>query len=130
MPRRRVPIRQSELVKRFAERLRELRQSRGITQADLARKATITASYVSRLEGGKVAPGIDMVERLASVLATSVTDLLPTNPPPDPLPVLQEQAKEMLNTLLDKGGREVFLRLNPFLAFLVEAATKRSSNKS
>jgi transcriptional regulator with XRE-family HTH domain len=125
MPRRRVPIRQSELVRRFAARLRQLRNSRGMTQADLARKASVTPSYVSRLEGAKVAPGIDMIERLAVVLGVLPADLLPTDDSPDPLPILKDQAKEMLATLLERGDREAFFRLNPFLALLVEAATKR-----
>lgn len=125
MPRRRVPIRQSELVRRFAERLREVRQSRGMTQVDLARKANVTPSYLSRLEGGKVAPGIDMVERLAGVLGITPAELLPHGDFPDPLPVLKEQAREMTETLFEKGDQETFRKLNPLLALLVEAATKR-----
>jgi transcriptional regulator with XRE-family HTH domain len=96
-----------------------------MTQADLARKASVTPSYVSRLEGAKVAPGIDMIERLAVVLGVLPADLLPTDDSPDPLPILKDQAKEMLATLLERGDREAFFRLNPFLALLVEAATKR-----
>jgi transcriptional regulator with XRE-family HTH domain len=101
-----------------------------MTQADLARRASVTPAYVSRLEGAKVAPGIDMVERLAAVLGTSPADLLPSEAAPDPLPVLMDQAKEMLDTLLDTGDRECFLRLNPFLALLVEAVTKRRHGRS
>jgi len=75
------------------------------------------------------APGIDLVGRLARVLGDSVTDLLPPTAPPDPLPVLKDQAQKLLETLLDRGDRDTFLRLNPFLALLVEAATKRGSEK-
>jgi transcriptional regulator with XRE-family HTH domain len=102
-----------------------LRQSSGFTQAELARAANVTSSYVSRLEGGRIAPGIDLVDRFAEALGTSVTDLLPPSAPRDPLPVLKQRAQEMLDTLLDKGDREVFLRLNPFLSLLVEVATRR-----
>jgi hypothetical protein len=89
----------------------------------ISTQASVTASYLPRL----VAPGIDMVERLASVLGTTSTDLLPTSAPPDPLPVLKDQAKRMLDTLLAHGNRDIFLRLNPFLALLVEVATKRGT---
>src|SRR5438874_10944123 len=99
MARRRVPIRQSELVRRFAARLREVRQSRGMTQTDLARRASVTASYLSRLEGGRVAPGIDMVERIAAALGTTVADLLPEGDAPDQLPVLRDQARQLLAAL-------------------------------
>lgn len=125
MPRRKVPIRQSELVQRFAARLREVRLLRGLTQAELSRTAQVTVSYISRLEGGRVAPGIDMVERVAAALGTAVNDLLPTSESPDPLPVLKGQAERMLGTLLEQGDRATFLRLNPLLALLVEDATRR-----
>jgi transcriptional regulator with XRE-family HTH domain len=125
MARRRVPIRQSGLVRRFATRLRELRQARGMTQDDLANKASVTTSYLSRLESGKVAPGIDMVERIASALGTTVAELLPEGTAPDPLPILREQAKRLLETLVRDGEVEDFLRLNPVLVLVQEAALRR-----
>ena len=50
--------RRPEIVRLFAARLREVRHSRGMTQADLARRAHVTTSYVGRLESGGAAPGI------------------------------------------------------------------------
>jgi transcriptional regulator with XRE-family HTH domain len=125
MARRRVPIRQSELVRRFADRLREVRTARGMTQAGLADLAQVTASYVSRLEAGRVAPGIDLVERVAAALGTTVADLLPAAAPPDPLPVLREQAARLMAALVREGDAEAFARLNPILALVVEAAARR-----
>ncbi len=52
-------------------------------------------------------------------------DLLPSKGPAEPLPVLREQAEGLFGALLEKGDRETFLRLNPLLALLVEAAGKR-----
>jgi hypothetical protein len=51
--------------------------------------------------------------------------LLPSAAPPEPLPVLREQAVRLFGALLEKGDREAFLWLNPLLAPLVEAASKR-----
>jgi len=127
--RRKVQIIHAEIVRLFAQRLREVRISQGMTQLELARLSEVTVTYVSRLESAGAAPGIDLVARLAGALGTTITDLLPTAVPPDPLPGLKEQALRMLNTLLEKGDRETFLRLNPFLALLVEASSKRSSDK-
>ena len=45
--------------------------------------------------------------------------------PPEPLPALRAQAERLFGTLLEKGDRETLLRLNPFLALLVEMAGKR-----
>jgi hypothetical protein len=65
------------------------------------------------------------VERLAGAVAATVIDLLPAPANVDPLPVLKEQANRMLSTLLDRGDPEAFIRLNPILALLVEAASRR-----
>lgn len=125
MARRRVPIRQSDLVRRFAARVREVRLARGMTQADLARRAQVTVAYVSRLEGGRVPPGIDLVERLAAALGTAAADLLPADAPADPLPVLRDQAQRMLGELVRVGDRDAFARLNPILSLILEAAARR-----
>ena len=59
MPSRKRPIQQAEVVKRFARRLREVRLSRGMTQAALARQAHVTVSYMWRLESGGAVYPID-----------------------------------------------------------------------
>jgi transcriptional regulator with XRE-family HTH domain len=124
MPSRRAKKR-AEVVRLFADRLRELRRSRGMTQAELARYAEVSVTHLSELENGEIAPGIDLVDRLARALGTALTDLLPSAAPPEPLQVLRGQAERLFATLLEKGDRETFLRLNPLLALLVEAASKR-----
>jgi transcriptional regulator with XRE-family HTH domain len=96
----------------------------------VARQAEVTPTYISRLESAGAAPGIDLVARLATALGTTATDLLPTTVPPDPLPVLKEQASQLLAALLNVGDSETFQQLNPFLALLVEASGKRGSNKT
>jgi transcriptional regulator with XRE-family HTH domain len=122
---RRVPIVHDPVVRLFADRLRSVRVARGMTQAELGQQAQVTATYVSRLESAKAAPGIDLVARLAAALGTTVTDLMPAAAPPDPLPVLKAQAQRLLAALLQTGDGEAFQQLNPFLALLVEAVGKR-----
>src|SRR5581483_8141416 len=73
--------RQDEIVGRFAARLREVRLARGMTQAELAAVAKVTETYITRLEAGRAAPGIDLVNRLAKGLSTTVADLLPQDDP-------------------------------------------------
>jgi transcriptional regulator with XRE-family HTH domain len=124
MPSRRAKKR-AEVVRLFAARLRELRRSRGMTQAELARRADVSVTHLSELENAEIAPGIDLVDRLARALGAALADLLPSGAPPEPLLVLREQAERLFGALLEKGDRETFLRLNPLLALLVEAAGKR-----
>lgn len=123
MARRR--IHHAEIVQFFAERLREVRRSQNITQAELARRASVPSSYISDLEKAKSAPGIDLVDRLAKALGTSVMDLLPGAAPPQTPEDLQEQAKLLLGDLLQTADRDVLRAVNVLLALLRELSTKR-----
>ena len=125
MAKRKTRVRQAEIVGLFASRLRELRLSRGLTQAELARQAHVTVSYIWRLETGGAAPGIDLVDRLARALGTSPTDLLPATAPADALPILRQQAEKLLETILQTADRETLLMLNPMLACVAESLARR-----
>lgn len=119
------PIDHAEIVQNFAARLREVRCSRGLTQAELARAARITASYVWRLESAGAAPGIDLVARLAAALGTNVHDLLPATESPETIGVLQERATTLFDGLIKTADRETLLMLCPLLARLGESPTRK-----
>ncbi len=121
MARKREHIRHDPVVRRFAERLRELRRGRGMTQADLAERARVTATYVGRLENAGAAPGIDLVARLAAALGVGPAELLPTADPPDPDELLRAQARRLFDRLLPVADRGTLQLLVPFLARLGEA---------
>jgi transcriptional regulator with XRE-family HTH domain len=53
-------IQHAKIVGLFAARLRELRHSRGLTQATLARQAHVTTSYVGRSESGGQPPALTL----------------------------------------------------------------------
>lgn len=120
MPREKKKIAHDPIVARFGQRLREVRASRGMTQADLAEQAEVTTSYITRLENGTSAPGIDLVARLATALGTTPSDLLPTTTPPDDLAVLRQRAEMLLGTVLQTESRETLALVNQFLARLIE----------
>lgn len=124
MAKRKRRIDHSEIVGLFAAKLREMRHSRGLTQADLGRAAHVTTSYIGRLESGGAAPGIDLVDRLAKALGATGQDLLPTTPSPDTLAVLREQAQRLFASLLQASDRETLLMLNPLLARLNESMNR------
>lgn len=56
--------------------LRVWREHRGLTQADLAAAASLTASYVSQIEAGRKSPTVDVYRALAAALGVTVDDLL------------------------------------------------------
>jgi transcriptional regulator with XRE-family HTH domain len=126
MPRRpKVQIQHAEIVRVFADRLREVRRARNVTQAELARRAGVPASYVSDLEKAKAAPGIDLVDRLAKALETSVADLLSAAPPPETEAQLRDRLKRLFDELLRKSDRDVLATLDALLALLRELSTRR-----
>src|SRR6478736_8270962 len=61
---------------RVRRRLRELRQQRGLTLEDVASRAGIDVSTLSRLESGKRRLALDHLPRLAAALSVSTDELL------------------------------------------------------
>jgi len=60
----------------FQSRLRQIRESRGLTQADLAKKARLQAAAVSHFETGQRSPSFENLRKLSDALNVSVDFLL------------------------------------------------------
>jgi transcriptional regulator with XRE-family HTH domain len=69
---------------RVRQRLRELRGERGLTLADVAERAGIDVSTLSRLECGKRRLALDHIPALAAALGVSTDELLGSRPRQDP----------------------------------------------
>jgi transcriptional regulator with XRE-family HTH domain len=62
---------------KMARTLRGLRESRGLTQVQLAKKARISQAYVAKLESGaRKSLSLPAIKRLAKALGVPVTELL------------------------------------------------------
>lgn len=55
-----------------------------MTQADLATRADIANETVSRIERGRMTPSVEIAERLAGALQTTVSDLRVRKPVKEP----------------------------------------------
>lgn len=55
----------------FAERLRSLREARGLTQDDIARGLDVSRPTVSSWESGKIYPRLQRLDKLAALLGTT-----------------------------------------------------------
>jgi len=62
--------------KRFAMRLKQLREARGLTQEALAKKAGISRAYLARLEIGMHDPHLSRLRALAKALGVKVAALV------------------------------------------------------
>ena len=69
---------------RVRRRLRELRSERGLTLQQVAERANIDVSTLSRLESGKRRLALDHLPALAAALEVSADDLLGPSPQQDP----------------------------------------------
>lgn len=69
---------------RVRRRLRELRSEQGLTLAQVAARASIDISTLSRLESGKRRLALDHIPALAGALGVTADDLLGAPAAPDP----------------------------------------------
>jgi transcriptional regulator with XRE-family HTH domain len=60
----------------LALNLRKPRHAQGLSQEELADRAKIDRTYVSALERSTYGAGIDVIERLASVLGVEAAELI------------------------------------------------------
>ena len=63
----------------IGRKLRELREQRHLTQQEMAGKAGVPRTYISRIENARLLPGPVMLLRIADALSVTILDLLPQN---------------------------------------------------
>ena len=64
----------------FAQRLRQIRQIKGLSQEELADMAGLHRTYVGSVERSERNVSIDNMERLANALEVDITELLRKEP--------------------------------------------------
>ncbi|PZF72583.1 helix-turn-helix domain-containing protein [Taibaiella soli] len=68
---------EKKLLKKIAQRIKEIRLSKGITQQELAAAIDYEKSNMSRMESGTVNLRIATLYKVAEALEVPVSDLLP-----------------------------------------------------
>ncbi|MBS3764920.1 helix-turn-helix transcriptional regulator [Candidatus Bipolaricaulota bacterium] len=69
----------STIRKRFAARLKELREERGISRQELCRKAGFHRTYIGKIERGEKSPSLEAIEIIAEELDVSIVKLFDFN---------------------------------------------------
>lgn len=64
--------------------IRKRRLQLGLTQADLASMTNIADETVSRIERGRMVPSVEIAERIAAALLTTLGELRAKKPPKEP----------------------------------------------
>ncbi len=67
----------AEFTKRLAQRLKDLRRAKGISQEQLAHDAELYRTYVNHLETGRYSPSAYVIYKIAKVLKIKPTDIIP-----------------------------------------------------
>jgi transcriptional regulator with XRE-family HTH domain len=91
-------------------RIREIREAKGVSQAELARRANVTPSALNKVEMGKRGLDQQWMDRLAEALDVAPADLLPDHMNPDRL-VGPEQALITLFRAADETQRQQLLAI-------------------
>jgi transcriptional regulator with XRE-family HTH domain len=60
----------------LGNKLRRMRQARGLTAVELAKRARVTTGFISQLEHSQTVPALHTLQRIATVLGVSVTYFL------------------------------------------------------
>lgn len=70
-----INIKDQELIRRFGQQVRQLRQERNLSQEELAYRAGIELSQVGRIERGEINTTISTANALATALDISLISL-------------------------------------------------------
>jgi transcriptional regulator with XRE-family HTH domain len=119
----------------IGQRLRALREQRGLSQGDIEKESGLLRCYISRVEHGHTIPSLDTLERFAAVLGVPLYQLFyngedaPATGHLSPRRSLEELAEE---TGPSGGEARLLLKLkmlvgkmsDPDRSFLVDFARK------
>lgn len=65
----------NDIGKTVGETIRELRKIKGISQEELAFKASLNASHLSKIERGEKSPTLESLEKIVNALEISFPEL-------------------------------------------------------
>jgi transcriptional regulator with XRE-family HTH domain len=116
----------------IGERLRELREAKGLSQGDIGQRSGLFRNYISRVENGHTIPAVQTLERWAEALEVSLYELFFDNQGKPQLPPLKaaetkptgprEEELFALIKRMSEADRELFLSLT---LQLIEIRTKK-----
>jgi transcriptional regulator with XRE-family HTH domain len=89
----------------IADRLRDLRQSKKLSQGDIEKRTGLLRCYISRVENGHTVPAVETLEKLARALEVPLYQLFYDGEKPPKLPNFLK-AKSVDGSAWGNEGRE------------------------
>ncbi len=117
------------LVQHIARKIKDLRESKGLTQTALSRELGVTANTISRWESGTYKPKLEDLEKLARFFEEPIWVLFPVDAQPP-----TEAHRALLSATADLPAEDI-AELERYADFvrarkkLRAARTPRSTNK-
>jgi transcriptional regulator with XRE-family HTH domain len=66
-----------KVTQETANRIRAIRQEKGLTQAQVAEKSKMDTNYYAKIERGNVSPALKAYEKIAKGLKVASSDIFP-----------------------------------------------------
>jgi transcriptional regulator with XRE-family HTH domain len=91
------------------ERIRQLRETKGLSQGDIEAKTKLLRCYVSRVENGHTVPSVETLQKLANALGVPLYQLFYEPPdgtepdfilPPKKVNELSKKKQQLLNQIV------------------------------
>lgn len=102
------------IKKDFGQRIKELRNKKGITQYQLAEMANIDPKHISHIETGRSFPKADLIEKLAEALNTEYTKLFQTKHLQD-RKTLTTLINNMIKKATDKDLQTIYKMISSYM---------------
>ncbi|RJQ27952.1 XRE family transcriptional regulator [Candidatus Parcubacteria bacterium] len=71
------PITHKDVLKKFGEKMQKVRQSKGVTQEELAARLAMHRTYIGLIERGERNPTIRTLYKITKALKVDSKELLP-----------------------------------------------------
>ena len=84
-----------QLRNRIGTRIRISREALGLSQEALAERVQLNTSYLSQIERGMKVPSLEVLQRIASGLNTTLGEFLLEDEPATPAPLEREVARAL-----------------------------------
>jgi transcriptional regulator with XRE-family HTH domain len=99
----------------IADRVRQLRTERELSQGDIERRTGLLRCYISRVEGGYTVPSFETMEKFARALEVPMYQLFYDGEEPPKVPILRKSSgrvnPQVVDALVGAAQHAKFCRL-------------------